>query len=121
VPQLGDGESVITRAGERLGAGWVRVVRSGAAKQGALLREKEIQSLRAEIEDLQKREAVLNETLTRLRDQALAAEQQREDAQRALYLAHRACRNSPASCRASRASWIRRATASNASTPTFRS
>lgn len=89
VPQLGDGESVITRAGERLGAGWVRVVRSGAAKQGALLREKEIQSLRAEIEDLQKREAVLNETLTRLRDQALAAEQQREDAQRALYLAHR--------------------------------
>ncbi|MUV14640.1 chromosome segregation protein SMC [Noviluteimonas gilva] len=89
VPQLGDGESVITRAGERLGAGWVRVVRSGAAKQGALLREKEIQSLRAEIEDLQKREAVLNETLTRLRDQALAAEQHREDAQRALYLAHR--------------------------------
>ena len=89
LPQLGDGESVITRAGERLGAGWVRVVRSGAAKQGALLREKEIQSLRAEIEDLQKREAVLNETLTRLRDQALAAEQQREDAQRALYLAHR--------------------------------
>ncbi len=89
VPQLGDGESVITRAGERLGAGWVRVVRSGAAKQGALLREKEIQSLRAEIEDLQKREALLNETLTRLRDQSLAAEQQREDAQRALYLAHR--------------------------------
>jgi hypothetical protein len=38
--QLGDGESVITRNGERLGAGWVRVVRSGAAKQGALLREK---------------------------------------------------------------------------------
>ena len=43
---LGDGESVITRAGERLGDGWVRVVRSGAARQGALLREKEIQSLR---------------------------------------------------------------------------
>jgi chromosome segregation protein len=89
LPRLGDGESVITRAGERLGAGWVRVVRSGAAKQGALLREKEIQSLRAEIEDLQKREQTLNETLTRLRDQALAAEQHREDAQRALYLAHR--------------------------------
>jgi chromosome segregation protein len=48
--QLGDGESVITRNGERLGAGWVRVVRSGAAKQGALLREKEIQSLRGEID-----------------------------------------------------------------------
>jgi chromosome segregation protein len=89
LPRLGDGESVITRAGERLGAGWVRVVRSGAAKQGALLREKEIQGLRAEIEALQQREQTLNETLTRLRDQALAGEQLREDAQRALYLAHR--------------------------------
>lgn len=89
LPTLGDGESVITRNGERLGAGWVRVLRSGAAKQGALLREKEIQALRAEIEELQRREQQLNESLTTLRDQALAAEQQREDAQRALYLAHR--------------------------------
>jgi chromosome segregation protein len=89
LPRLGDGESVITRAGERLGAGWVRVLRSGAAKQGALLREKEIQALRAEIEELQQREQQLNDSLTSLRDQALAAEQQREDAQRALYLAHR--------------------------------
>src|SRR3546814_3124349 len=46
--RLGEGESVITRHGERLGAGWVRVLRSGAAKQGALLREREIQSLRSE-------------------------------------------------------------------------
>ncbi len=89
LPQLGDGESIITRNGERLGAGWVRVLRSGAAKQGALLREREIQSLRGEIEQLQQRELALNAAVTRLRDQALAAEQQREDAQRALYLAHR--------------------------------
>jgi chromosome segregation protein len=89
LPTLGDGESVITRSGERLGAGWVRVLRSGAAKQGALLREKDIQALRVEIEQLQQREQQLNESLTTLRDQALAAEQQREDAQRALYLAHR--------------------------------
>ncbi|HOU66750.1 MAG TPA: chromosome segregation protein SMC, partial [Thermomonas sp.] len=87
--QLGDGESVISRNGERLGAGWVRVVRSGAAKQGALLREKEIQSLRGEIDGLVDRERELEALLTRLRDQLLAAEQQREDAQRALYLAHR--------------------------------
>src|SRR5690606_10422481 len=86
---LGDGESVITRGGERLGAGWVRVVRSGAAKQGALLREKEIQSLRSQIEALQEREHELESSLTRLREQALAAEQQREEAQRALYAAHR--------------------------------
>ncbi len=86
---LGDGESVITRQGERVGAGWVRVVRSGAAKQGALLREREIQSLRAEIETLQQREAELDRSIANLRDQMLAAEQQREDAQRTLHLAHR--------------------------------
>src|SRR5690606_9794237 len=87
--RLGEDESVITRAGERLGAGWVRVLRSGAARQGALLREKEIQSLRGEIEQHAARERELESLLTRLRDQALAAEQQREDAQRQLYLAHR--------------------------------
>ena len=87
--QLGEGDSVITRNGERLGAGWVRVLRSGAAKQGALLREREIQALRGEIETLQAREAGLEERLAQLRDQLLAAEQQREEAQRTLYMAHR--------------------------------
>lgn len=86
---LGDGESVITRQGERIGAGWVRVVRSGAAKQGALLREREIHSLRADIEALQQREADLDRRIASLRDQMLAAEQQREESQRTLYLAHR--------------------------------
>ena len=86
---LGDGESVITRQGERVGAGWVRVVRSGAAKQGALLREREIHSLRADIDTLQQREAGLDRSIASLRDQMLAAEQQREESQRTLYLAHR--------------------------------
>ncbi len=89
LPGLGEGESVITRGGERLGTGWVRVLRSGAVKQGALLREKEIQSLRIQIETQQEREHELDATLSRLREQVLAAEQQREDAQRALYTAHR--------------------------------
>jgi chromosome segregation protein len=89
IARLGEGESVITRSGERLGDGWVRVSRSGAAKQGALLREREIQELRAGIETLQQREAALEEEIAGLRDRMLAAEQQREDAQRTLYLAHR--------------------------------
>jgi chromosome segregation protein len=89
LPQLADGESIITRQGERLGAGWVRVLRSGAAKQGALLRARDIQSLRADIEQLQQREHALNDALTRLRDELLAAEQLREDAQRASYHGHR--------------------------------
>lgn len=88
-PSLGNEDSVITRNGERLGAGWVRVLRSGAAKQGALLREREIQSLRVDIDTLQQRERELEQTQIQLRDQGLAAEQRREDAQRALYMAHR--------------------------------
>ncbi|MGN6153776.1 MAG: chromosome segregation protein SMC [Lysobacteraceae bacterium] len=87
--RLGEGESVITRSGERLGDGWVRVSRSGAARQGALLREREIQDLRAAIETLQQREATLDQTIASFRDRLLAAEQQREDAQRTLYMAHR--------------------------------
>ena len=86
---LGEGDSVITRGGERLGDGWVRIARSGAAKQGALLREKELQSLRGEIEQHQLRERELDAALAQLRDAHLAAEQQREDAQRQLYMAHR--------------------------------
>ena len=89
MPSLGEGASVITRAGERLGAGWVRVLRSGAAKQGALLREREIQSLRGEIEALQQQEKALEEQIAGLRQRALEAEQAREEAQRGLYQAHR--------------------------------
>ncbi|MBB1061850.1 chromosome segregation protein SMC [Marilutibacter spongiae] len=89
LPGLGEGESIITREGERLGAGWLRVLRSGAAKQGALLREREIQSLRSDIEGLLAREQELESLQVQLRDRALAAEQQREDAQRTLYMAHR--------------------------------
>ncbi len=88
--QLPEGDSVITRAGERLGEGWVRVSRQGAAKQGALLREREIQALRGTIDELQEREAGLDERLASLRERLLAGEQAREDAQRQLYLAHRA-------------------------------
>ncbi|TCT24496.1 chromosome segregation protein SMC [Thermomonas haemolytica] len=86
---LGEGESVITRGGERLGAGWVRIARSGAATQGALLREKELQALRALIAQHQQREQALEAQSAELRQAHLVAEQQREDAQRQLYMAHR--------------------------------
>jgi len=86
---LGEGDSVITRSGERLGDGWVRVSRSGAAKQGALLREREIVTLREQIDTLQAREAELEQRLAGFRDQLLAGEQHREEAQRQLYQAHR--------------------------------
>src|SRR3546814_1167968 len=61
----------------------------GVAKQGALLREREIQSLRVEIETLLEREHELERGIAAWRDRLLAAEQQREDAQRGLYMDHR--------------------------------
>ncbi|MGE8287629.1 MAG: chromosome segregation protein SMC [Stenotrophomonas sp.] len=88
--KLPAGDAVITRDGERLGDGWLQVSHSGAAQQGALLREREIVSLREQIEGLQAREGELVEQLASLREQLLAAEQHREEAQRALYQAHRA-------------------------------
>ena len=89
LPTLADGEAVITRAGEWLGAGWARVLRNGEAQHGTLLREREIQQLRAEIATLVKRESALVDAQAALRTQLADAEQQREDAQRALYLGHR--------------------------------
>ncbi len=86
---LANDEAVITRNGEWLGPGWIRIVRSGEAQQGTLAREREIHALRDEIDRLAKREAEINEQLLGLRDKLLEAEQQREDAQRSLYLAHR--------------------------------
>jgi chromosome segregation protein len=79
----------ITRDGEWVGPGWLRLIRSGEAQRGALSRERDIHGLREEIERLAQREAELNAELAELRSALMAAEQQREDAQRALYLAHR--------------------------------
>ena len=53
------------------------------------MREREIQGLRADIERLQAREHELEAALASGRERLLAAEQQREDAQRQLYMAHR--------------------------------
>ena len=86
---LGPDEAIVTRAGEWIGAGWLRVLRSGESQQGALARETEIKQLRARIETLTAAEQRNNEASTQMRDQLLEAEQQREDAQRSLYLSHR--------------------------------
>jgi chromosome segregation protein len=89
LPSLADGEAAVTRAGEWLGNGWGRVLRSGEAQHGTLLREREIQKLRNEVATFVRREATLVEAQASLRARVLEAEQLREDAQRALYLAHR--------------------------------
>jgi chromosome segregation protein len=86
---LPDAEWLITREGECIGAGWARVERGGDAHRGALAREREIHAAREQIESLGKAEADLIERQAELKDALLAAEQEREDAQRTLYLTHR--------------------------------
>jgi len=89
LPGLDPGDGIVTRSGERLGAGWLQVLREHDSSHGALLREREIQELRAAIDALLEREQALEATLAELRERLLAAEQQREEAQRGLYMAHR--------------------------------
>ena len=84
-----DPRFAITRGGLMAGPGWLRVNRTKEAQYGAIAREREIHALRAEIEALAEREGALQAELSSLRSDLLAAEQAREDAQRALYLAHR--------------------------------
>ena len=89
LPRLAEHESVITPTGEWLSKGFVRILRSGHAQQGALQRESEIKRMRAEIQQLADTEKRLVSVLSEIKDKLLLAEHAREEAQRSLYLAHR--------------------------------
>jgi chromosome segregation protein len=82
-------ESVITRGGEWLGAGYARVLRRGGAQAGLLAREREIQGLREEIAKLQTRVESLGGEIDAIKSRKAEAEGARDDAQRELYVAHR--------------------------------
>ncbi|HWS40209.1 MAG TPA: chromosome segregation protein SMC, partial [Arenimonas sp.] len=86
---LPENASVITPNGEWLSNGFVRVLRSGQAQQGALHREVEIKQLREKIAQLAESEKQLLADLAAHKESLIAAEHQREDAQRQMYLAHR--------------------------------
>ncbi len=86
---LSAGESVITRSGEWLGAGYARVLRRGGAQAGVLVREREIQTLREQIESAQARAESLGKDIDELKSRKAEAERVRDDAQRDLYAAHR--------------------------------
>jgi len=87
-PTLAPHESVITRSGEWLGAGYARVLRR-AAQAGAIAREREIQTLKQQIEHLQERVDALTAEIDTLKAGKADAERARDDAQRELYVAHR--------------------------------
>jgi chromosome segregation protein len=82
-------ESVITREGVWLGAGYARVLRRGGAQAGLLAREREIQALRDEVAKLQARVDSLGGEIDAIKARKAEAEGARDDAQRELYIAHR--------------------------------
>lgn len=87
---LGAGESLITRDGEWIGHGWLRVARGGDAHAGVLEREQRLKTLRAEFESAE--HAVRNDesALQAAREALAAAEAGREAAQERIQVAHRA-------------------------------
>ncbi|MHB8447126.1 MAG: chromosome segregation protein SMC [Rudaea sp.] len=82
-------ESVITRDGVWLGAGYARVLRRGGAQAGMLAREREIQELRGEIAQVQARVDEFTVEIDAIKARKAEAESARDDAQRELYTAHR--------------------------------
>lgn len=89
IPALADGMAVMTPDGVCVGPGWVQRARLPKAQQGTLRREREIQTRRAAIAQLQAREALLTGDIAEQQQACLADEQRREDIQRQLYQAHR--------------------------------
>ncbi|HET8943138.1 MAG TPA: chromosome segregation protein SMC [Rudaea sp.] len=82
-------ESVITRAGEWLGRGFARVARGGGAQAGTLAREREIQTLKQQIQQTQQHVDELGAAIEALKSEKIAAQGARDDAQRELYTTHR--------------------------------
>ncbi|MEO8802624.1 MAG: chromosome segregation protein SMC [Rudaea sp.] len=86
---LAANESVITRDGEWLGRGFARVARGGGAQAGMLAREREIQTIKQQIGQLQTQVDELGAAIEALKSSKLEAQSARDDAQRELYMTHR--------------------------------
>lgn len=82
-PHLGAGESVVTREGEWLGQGWLRVSRTEDARHGVLAREKEIKSLYRDIEASQADQDKFGQELDEHRAAFREAQATREELQTA--------------------------------------
>ena len=87
--QLGAGESLVSREGEWLGHGFVRVQRRAGAQVGVIAREREIRELGAHVAQIEREVTGHAESLDRGKQARIDAERARDDAQRTLYTAHR--------------------------------
>ncbi len=86
-PRLQAGQMLVTRAGQCHGPHWVRHAGSGGDEMhgaGVLAREQAIKGLRGQVRQLDVRAAEFEHSLSTVRDQQAAGEQQRQSAQQAL-------------------------------------
>ena len=87
---LGPGESIVTRDGEWLGRGWLRVARGGDAHAGVLERESRLKELRATLAAAEDGVRALEGSLAGTRTALGVAEAARDATQGRIQQAHRA-------------------------------
>ena len=87
---LAPGESLITRSGEWIGRGWLRVARGADAHAGVLEREQRLKALRATFADAEGRFKGLESRQADLRARLAAAESARDASQSNIQSANRA-------------------------------
>ena len=85
---LAEGESIVTQDGIWLGRNWLRITNDKEERRGVLARETEIRELHQKLAELEKHAGILNDDLTKQREDLQSKEQQREEAQRALNNIH---------------------------------
>ena len=89
IGQLAADESLITRDGVWLSAGFVRVLRGKGTQAGVIAREREILAARKRVEALETDIEALDAALVTGKQQRIEAERLRDEAQRDLYVVHR--------------------------------
>ena len=89
IARLAADESVITRDGVWLSAGFARVLRGKGAQAGVITREREIVAARKRVEELESEIERLAAAVEAGKQQRIEAERIRDEAQRDLYMVHR--------------------------------
>jgi len=87
---LAPGHSIITRSGEWVGRGWIRLSRGQDPHTGIIEREQRLKSLRAELGGAEERLQRADSTLNAVRRAQSEAESRRDALQAAIHDAHRA-------------------------------
>ncbi len=89
VAQLSPGQSIVTRDGEWLGPGWIRVRRGELSEAGVLVRERELNQLREEVGQLAEQGENLKQRVTAAEDALAELDGQREELQMDTNMGHR--------------------------------